>query len=185
MIRRWADPLLVVEACGRLTLCFGVSRPRKTTAVPTVNCPEITDRPIEDEFTNPFEIRIRVALSSVLRSKLVAVLQIICANNARLFDGDAERLLAINVHPAVHRPVRDKGVMVVCSADDDRFHILLIEQAPPVGIRLRLRKDLERFFGTEVVDVAERDHVLVSHHIVVSRTSTPYTDEGDVQLVTR
>src|SRR4051812_39053134 len=110
MVRRWANPLLVVETCGRLTLCFGVSRSRKTTAVPTVNCPEIANRPIEDEFTNAFEIRTRVALGSVLRSKLVPVLQVICANNARLFDGDAERLLAVNVHPAVHRPVRDECV---------------------------------------------------------------------------
>ena len=44
-------------------------------------------------------------------------------------------------------------MVVIRGANDDRFDILLVQQAAPVGIGLRLREDLEGFFGTEIVDI--------------------------------
>src|SRR6185369_10555770 len=92
-------------------------------------------------------------------------------------------LFAIDVHVTVQRPVGDEGMLVIRGANDHGFHVFLIETPTPVPVGFRLRENLEGFLGAEIVDVAQGHDVLVPQYVVVRRSPSPYTDEGDVQLV--
>ena len=118
MERRWPDPLVVVEVRRWLALFGRVARPAELAAVPAGNGLQLADRSVQDQLAQPFEVRESVTLGAVLRGQLGFLLEIIRADRAHFFHGDAQRLLAIDVHAAIHRPVGDEGVVVIRGADD-------------------------------------------------------------------
>src|ERR1017187_1733464 len=180
---RRSDPLVVVEVGGRLAFAKGIAGPGELAAVPPMDDLQIADGPVEDEFPHALEVWKGVTLGAVLRGQLGLVLEIVGADRARFLHGDAQRLLAVDVHAAVQRPVGDEGVMVVRGANDHALDVLLVQALPPVPIGLGLREYLEAFGQAVLVHVAESHHVLVRQHVVVRGSPPPHAHEGDVQLV--
>ena len=144
---------------------------------------QFADRAVENQFADAFEVRIGVTLGAMLGGELHFVLQVIRAHRAGFFHADAERFFAIYVHASVHGPIGDECVVMIGGADDDRLDVLLIEQPPPIRIGFRFGKDLERFLGAEIVDVAQGHDVFVANDIVVRGSPPPHADQSNVQFV--
>ena len=184
VIGRRADPLFVVQETWRMPLRLRIPGARQLAAVPAVDGLQFADRRRRGSARACVRSSGRRGAACRAASRaLLFLLQVVRAHGADLFHGDAERLLAVDVHVAIERPVGDEGMMVVGGADDHGLDVLLVEHLAPVPIGLCLREDLERFLGAEVVDVAERDDVLVPEDVVVRGAPAPYADQGDVQLV--
>ncbi len=70
---------------------------------------ELADGAVENQFAQALEIGICVALGAVLGGELDFVLQVIGAHRADLFDGDAQRLFAIDVLAAIEAQLAMKA----------------------------------------------------------------------------
>ena len=111
---------------------------------PGVHTFQITDRSVFDQFPHTVEVLIRMPLRAHLRGQLVLVLQIGRPNHPRFFHGIGQRLFAIDVQPAVHRPVGDEGVGVIRCAADHRVEVLLFETLSPIDVVFGFGKLLSR-----------------------------------------
>ncbi|MCX6606873.1 MAG: hypothetical protein NTV52_25275 [Acidobacteria bacterium] len=172
-----------VELGGGLALGDGVAGAGELAGVPAVDGFEVADGAVEDEFAEAFEVGVGVALGAVLGGDLRFVFEVVGADGADLFDGDAEGFFAEDVFAAVDGPVGDEGVVVVGGADYDGVNVLLIEALAPVVVGFGFGEDFETFLGAEVVDVAEGDDVFIAEDVVVGGAASPDADEGDVEAV--
>src|SRR5207245_2405886 len=100
-------------------------------------------------------------------------------------DAIAQRLFAVDVLAAIHRPIGDKGMGVIQAAADDGLDIFLIQALAPIEIVFGIRK----FPGSEremfLVDVAQGDDVFGGEAWKMGLTPAPGSNQGHIQLVTR
>ncbi len=96
------------------------------------------DRAAADQLDHAPVVVAGVNLRAHLRGELALVLEVRLADDAGLVHGVGQRLLAIDVLAAVHRPDVDEGVGVVGRRADNGVDVLLVEALAPVGVGLGL-----------------------------------------------
>ena len=116
-------------------------------------------------------------------ASLVLVLEIVGADHAGLLHAVGERLFAVDMLAAVHRPVGDEGVRMIGGAADHRLDVLLVEALPPVHVLLGAGELLRPKGQVLLVDVAQGDDVFLGEAVEVGFAPAPGADEGDIQLV--
>ena len=82
-----------------------------------------------------------------------------------------------------HRHVRDGGVHVIRSRDDDSIELLFLEHDPIVVVPPRLREGLVGLGGTEIIHVTESDDVFARRIGDVALSLATATDPTDVELL--
>ena len=78
-----------------------------------------------------------------------------------------------------------KACAVVGGADDHRVEVLLLQALPPVNVGLRLGETSQGIREPGLVNVAQRDDVLVGQRFVMGQAAAPHADEGHVEFVAR
>jgi len=183
MHRGRAYPQIVVQVGRRIAGGGQVGLFVVAPVAPHVHVLQRADRPVEDRLANPVEVRVRLALHAHLRSHLVLLLQVVRADHAGLFHTVGQRLLAVDVHPAIERPVRYEGVGMVRGAADDRVDIFLSETFAPVDVMLGIGEYLGGRREGLLVDVAQSDHVFAFDRSKVSPSPSRRADDGDVKFL--
>ena len=105
------------RSCGRLAFGRQVAGAADLAVAPGVGGLQFADGAVADQFPHAVEVLDLVALRADLRGEFVFVLQVVGADDAGFLDAVAQRLLAIDMHVAVQRPVGDEGVRVIGRAD--------------------------------------------------------------------
>ena len=183
VIRRRTDPLIVMQRARGLTLGCQVTGARELAVAPHKHALQITDGTIFDQLAHPREVGIRVPLRARLRGDFVLFLQILGPHQAGLFDAQGDRLLHVNVQPAVHRPNRDVRMMVVRRATHDRVEPFMIEALSPIDVGLRTGKFRQRLREAQLVHIAQRDDVFFGEPFIVGESAAPDADERDVEFL--
>lgn len=183
MVRRGADPLFIMELSRGIALGVWVTGTGEFAGIPAMDTDEVADGAVEYELAEAFKVGIGMALSAVLGGELGFLTEIVGADGTNLFDRDAERLFAEDVHAAVEGPVGDEGMVMIGGADDDGFDILLVENAAPIPVKFCLGEDLSSLASADVVDVTQGHDIFIAQGIVVSRATSPDTDQGNIQAV--
>ena len=101
-------------------------------------------------------------LRSNLRGKLVLLGEPLGTNHTGLLDGIGQWLFAIHVHVTVQSPIGDEGMRVIGRAADDGIDVFLFQAFAPVEVVLRSGEYLGRLGQVLLVDVAQRNDILVS-----------------------
>lgn len=142
---------------------------------------QLADGTIADEFAHAGKVRIGVALRTRLGGDFAALVKIGRAQEAALGHAHADRLFAIDVETAVHRPHRDVRMRMIRGADDDGLEIFLLQTFPPIDVGLGAGEFLQRFRETRLVHITKRDHILLGKPIIMSKPPTPYADQRDIE----
>ena len=103
----------------------------------------------------------------------------------RLVNRVRQRLLAIGVQAELERHGRGRRVAMVGGAHHNGVQILALEHAPEIVVNFCVRKSLFGCRQIVVVDVAERDDVLVRDAVEVIATAIRYADNTDVKIIFR
>jgi hypothetical protein len=121
-----------------------------------------------------------VALGADLGGQLVFVLEPSRANHARFLDAVGQGFLTIDVFAAVHGPVGGEGVRMVGRAAEHGIYVLLLKAFAPIHIL----RGLGEFFRAEsqmlLVDIAERNNVLLGKHVEMRFRTAPSAQQCDV-----
>jgi hypothetical protein len=185
MVGGRSEPEVPVEVARRFPRRRQVARLRHLAVAPGARLLQLPDRAVQNQFPHPVEILVLVPLGAQLGRDLVPVLEVIGADDARFLDAVGERFLAVHVMAAVDRPVGHERMHVVRRAHDHRVDVLLVERVPPVDVSLRPGELPRRLRQALLVDVAERDDVLVLDRLVMRQGPAPDADQRDVQLLAR
>src|SRR5437879_1894428 len=99
---------------GRALLRYLATRigPRQAVA-PGADFLQLADGAVADEFADAVEVLKGMALGTDLSGELVFVFEVVGADHAGLLNTVGERLFAIDVFAAIHRPVGDESVRVI------------------------------------------------------------------------
>src|SRR5262249_8774910 len=107
-------------------------------------------------------------------------------DGARLPDGVAKWLFAVDVLAQLERRERGEGVGVFRRADHDGVELPgVVDQLAEVVVGAGLRELLGGLAEAGLVHVAEGDDVLAGDLLGVGRAAAAGADDGDVQLLVR
>ena len=155
------------------------------SAVATKYLAHLADHSGADRFHRLADALAGVALISHLGDHLVALLGF--QEGSRLPDVMGQRLLGVNVDPALHRRERGGEMRVIRGGNDHRVDVLvhLVEHHAEVVVKRLRGAPVLHVFRTEIaVHIAEGDEIFLAASLLVRLPRDPATraDESDVEL---
>lgn len=183
VFRRGPEPQIPVQTSWRFADAGIVAVTGKLAVSPRGGGLEVADSPIEHHLLDSPIVRLGMHLGAALGGELALVGEPVRAQGSGLLDAESQGFFAKNTEATIHRPVGNKGVVVVGSTNDHRIEPLMIETFSPVYVSLGLGKNFERMGQVGLIDVAERDHILLCEPTVVGAPPAPRADKRDVELI--
>ena len=172
-----AEPQVPVEVLGRVARGGQVAWFAKLPVAPRADFLQLADSAVPDEFPHAIEILVFMALGADLGGELGLVLEIVGADHAGFLHAVGQRLFAVDMLAAIHRPVGDEGVRMIGGAADHRLDVLLVEALPPVHVLLGAGELLRRKGQVLLVHVAEGDDVFFGEAVEERGVVKPQSGE--------
>ena len=182
---RGAKPQVPVQACGRIARCGEMPVATQLAVAPCGGRFEFADRTVDNHFLHPRIVVLRVHLGAALGGEFAFFRQPVGAQRARFLHTQGQRFFAIHAQVPVECPVGNECMVVVGGADHHGVESLVVEALAPINVGLGLRKFLQGMGEVRLIDVANRNHVLLLQPAIVGGGAAPGTDERDVEFVVR
>ena len=185
MPRRRPDPQVIMQILRRLTRSRQITRFRQLPIAPCVHSRQFADGSIQDHLANAAKILVGMTLGANLRGQFVLILKKSRPSHPCLLDTVAQRLFAVNMQAAIHRPCGDMGVRKVRRTANDRIYVLLLKALTPIEVMFGTGKLLGGYGNAIFVDIAQSHNIFRRNTLIVRPRPAVGAYQGNIELVAR